>query len=139
VATSIEDKAAVSTRREMAAVVLLVVSGGVGYLVPYPGTFIGPLLWVAGLIWLWQSPRWSVAYKIAATVILPIALTGVIGGLLVTFASQSRSCVGYTDGPLQCVTDGPAIKWPALVFTVLWAIAATAFVVQLLRQLRRTR
>lgn len=105
---------------ETAAVILLLAGG-----------FIFVVGWLAGLVLLWSSPRWSWPDKLLATLVWPGGYAGVaLYGLLATESGQSQVCEGPSGGPVTCTSTGggglPAWAGIALIVIALGAPAAVA-------------
>jgi hypothetical protein len=120
------------TWREWTAVVLL----------PLGGFLLG-VGWIAGVIFLWSSPRWTTRDKWIGTLVIPGGIaTGVVAFLALAMASGSK-CVstayspGATDLTTHC-SPGPGTGVDVLLILML-AVLVIAPIVAAVYLARRAR
>ncbi|GAA5162221.1 hypothetical protein ACFP75_07970 [Ornithinimicrobium tianjinense] len=125
-----------SAWREVGALVLLVGSALFFWLWP-----LAVPMWLAGLVLLVLSRRWSVADKLLGALVLGVGwLAPVLAGLM-TFAVDAQTCSTGTDGQVSCTGGGDgglsATNVVAIVLTVAFAVLYVWTLVRLARRAAR--
>src|ERR1700722_7108977 len=118
-------------RRQIAAVVLLLVGAG-----------IFTVGWVAGVVLLWTSDRWRWYDKLLGTLIWPggLLVIPVFAAGLAVSSTGGEVCGGGTAQWTACVTQGGGVLpgWLGIVIAVVVVAAPVAVAIRLLRRAART-
>lgn len=131
-----------STRRVEAPAVTLLFVAEV-FALTYIGVGVGALAWIAGLILVAMSLRWSGAHKLRAALVLgsgfPVMVLGVLLTSVAVFRSQGGTCSATSAGDQTCTDGGGMPIWPGIVVGLLAITYVTLQIIVARRLLRAAR